>query len=144
MKALLTFLGSMLVLGGCTAMLTAPVTMPFWILLGIGCVFFYHPVIQIIWWLFTILSLLQSLLIALFGFLAWYDLWQHGTWTIQVQDTLFYLFLFPAIASIAITIAMILASFKLDSMPRRSLILLIHILAAAFTIGPVVYMLNHH
>jgi hypothetical protein len=81
--------------------------------------------------------------IALFGFFAWYDLWQRGADSIQVRDT-FFLFLFPAIATTGIILAMLLARAKVDSTSRRSLILLIHILAAAFIIGPVVYMATHY
>jgi hypothetical protein len=146
MKSVLTLLGTLLgtmfALSSCTAMLTAPVTMPIWIVLG--CVFLIRPMTQLAWRSFTLLSLLQSLLTALFGFFAWYDLWQRGTWdAIQVRDT-FFLFLFPAIATIGIIIAMILARAKLDSKSRRSLILLIDVLAAAFTIGPVLYMMTRY
>jgi hypothetical protein len=142
MNKLLALLGSMLVLGGCTAMFTAPVTMPIWIVLG--CMFVVRPVIHLAWRLFTVVGLLQSLLIALFGFFGWYDLWRRGYVSpIQVRDT-FFLFLLPAIATIGIILAMILARSNVNSRSHRSLILLIHVLAAVFTIGPVVYMMKHY
>jgi hypothetical protein len=139
--SLFTLFTVMLPLAGCTAMISAPVTMPIWIVLG--CIFVIRPVIRLAWWLFTILSLSQTFLIALFGFFAWYDLWQHGSSAIQVRD-IFFLFLFPAISTIAIIFAMILARATLDTTFRRILILLITILAAAFTIGPVVYVAMHY
>jgi hypothetical protein len=69
---LLEILGMAVVLAGCTAQITTPVTAPIWLIIGVVCLM--RPAIGPIWRGCTGLHILPLLSIGLFGLVSWLDL----------------------------------------------------------------------
>jgi hypothetical protein len=65
-----------LALGGCVAMVAAPLSAPIWLILAIA--FYLRSTNHTQWSAFTTFMILQCLLIAAFGFGSWIDLRNKG------------------------------------------------------------------
>jgi hypothetical protein len=69
LKAISSLLGIILVLSGCTAVYTAPLSMKIWLILGM--VFISRASVKEIWSCLAALCLIQLILITIFGLAGW-------------------------------------------------------------------------
>ena len=71
LNAISSLLGIILVLSGCTAIYTAPLSMRIWLILGI--VFISRATVKEMWSCLAALCLIQLILITIFGLAGWLD-----------------------------------------------------------------------
>jgi hypothetical protein len=71
LRTISSLLGMMLVLSGCTAIYTTPLSMPIWLILGI--VFIIRASVKGTWSCLATLCLIQLILITIFGLAGWLD-----------------------------------------------------------------------